>query len=64
MNLISMFVESIRVANRLESAGPRSGLMQAERFVADFCSSGNRNQSEDSGLEKLELIDGAFMKPF
>ena len=64
MNLISMLVESIRVGNRLENAGPRSGFEQAELFATDFCASGGRNQSQDSGLEKLELIDSAFMKPF
>lgn len=64
MNFISMLIESFRVANRLENAGPQSRLEQATRFATDYCASGGQNQSEDQGLEKLELFDSAFMKPF
>lgn len=64
MNVFSMLVESIRVANRLENSGPRARLEQATRFATDYCASGARDQSENLGLEELELIDGAFMKPF
>lgn len=64
MNMVSMLVESIRVANRLESSGPQSRLEQAGRFVADSCTPVVRDQPEDPGLETLELFDSAFMKPF
>lgn len=64
MKLISMFFESIRVANRLENAGSRAGLEKAQLFVADYCGSTSPAPSQNARSAEYDLIDGAFMKPF
>lgn len=61
MNLLSLFAESIRVANSLEKSTARDGLDRADRFAADFCRAAPK-EAADSG--EFKLLGEAFMKPF
>lgn len=37
MSMLSLFLESVKVANRLERLNNRDGLENAERLIADQC---------------------------
>jgi len=64
MKLLSLFVESIRVANRLENMSPQAGLRHAEQFAADYCGHTPRQNPESVLSDEFELFDGSFMRPF
>lgn len=63
MKLLSMFVESIRVANRLESLRPHEGVAHAERYTADFCGQMPEQTSQPGRTGDSELLDGLLVKP-
>lgn len=62
MKFLSMLVESIRVANKLDHAGPRAGLDGAHRFATEYCRPGREQVSEAARSGEFEMIDAAFMK--
>lgn len=63
MNLISFFMDSIRVANRLKRQNPQAGVETAEQLINKYCAGNQTTRVQSSAFREDSSTPEALLDP-